>query len=64
MFLESLISTTNLPKSLKMYLRQYWQYRIPVMAKSYTSIDKIIYQYWQNHVPVVPNSYIGIDEIV
>ena len=58
MFLESLISTSNPPKSLKMYLRQYWRNHIPVLTKSYTGIDEIIY------ILVVTKSYIGIDEIV
>ena len=47
MFLESSIWTSNLPKSLKMYLHQYWRNHILVLTK-YTGIDQIIYRYWQN----------------
>ena len=48
MFLESSISTSNLPKSSKMYLRRYWRNRQPVLANSPTGIDEITNQYWQN----------------
>ena len=36
--LESSISTSNLPKSLEMYLRWYRRNRIPVLMKSYTIV--------------------------
>ena len=36
MFLECPISTSNLSKCAKMYLRQYWQNRLPILAKSPT----------------------------
>ena len=29
----------------------YWRNHIPVLAKSYTGIDKIIYRYWWNCIP-------------
>ena len=78
MFLESLILTSNLPKSLKKYLRRYWRNRILELTKSYNDIDKlvywywrfytgiggIVYQYWQNCIPVLAKSYTVIDKIV
>ena len=48
MFLESSISTSNLPKSSKMYLRRYWRNRQPVLANLPTGIDQITNQYWRN----------------
>ena len=58
MFLKSSISTSNLSKSLKMYLRRYWPNHI--LAKSYTSIGQIVYQYWWNRIPVLTKLYTSI----
>ena len=51
MFLEDLISTSNLPKPMQMYHRQFWQNRLPALtklytgfAKSFTCICGIVYQ--------------------
>ena len=40
MFLESLISTSNLPKPMQMYHRQFWQNRLPALTKLYTGFAK------------------------
>ena len=45
MILETLISSSNLPNSLKMYLRRYWRNRIQELAKLYTSIAQIVNLY-------------------
>ena len=47
MFLEFPISTSNLPKSWKMYHRRYWRDRQPILAKSPTSIGQITNLYWR-----------------
>ena len=39
--LESRISTSNLPKTWKMYLRRYWPKRQPGLTESPTGIDQI-----------------------
>ena len=57
MFLESSISTSNLSKSIKMHLRQYWRNRLPVLKKSKN-------QYWQNRLLVLAKSFNRIDEII
>ena len=69
MFLESPISTSNLPKSWKMYLHQYRRNRLSVLGKwptgigkSPTSIGKIAYWYWQNRLLVLAKSPTSIDE--
>ena len=48
MFLQSQISTSNLPKSWKMYLCRYWPNCQPVLAKTPTIIDQIANQFWPN----------------
>ena len=48
MFLESSILTSNLPKSLKMYL--YWPNWMLVLAISYNGIGEIVYQYWPKKI--------------
>ena len=69
MFSEFPISTSNLPKSLKMYHSQYWPNRQtdwpnrqPVLAKSPTGISQIANRYWLNHQPVLAKSPTSIDE--
>ena len=62
MFLESSISTSNLTKSLKMYLRRYWRNHLLVLAKLSTGIGEIVYRYWRNRLPVLAKSFTGIDE--
>ena len=71
MFVKSLNSTSNLPKSLKMYLCKYWRLvywdsrdLLLIFAKSYTGICEIIYWYWRNHLPILAKSYTGIGEIL
>ena len=63
MFLESSISTSNLPKSSKMYLRRYWRNRQPVLANSPTGIGQFANRYWRNRQPVLANSPTGIGQI-
>ena len=53
LFLESSISTSNLPNSFKKYLPRYLRNRIPVLAKLYTGIWEVVYRYWPNHIPVL-----------
>ena len=60
MFLESSISTSNMPKSSKIYLRRYWRNRQPVLANSPTGIAQFAYGYWRNHQPVLAKSYAGL----
>ena len=57
MFLESPISTSNLPKSWKMYLCRYWQNRLPVFAKLPTVIGEIAYRLakWPTGIGEIPN---------
>ena len=57
MFLESSISTSNLSKSIRMHLRQYWRNRLPVLKKSKN-------QYWRNRLLLLAKSYNRIDEII
>ena len=63
MFLESSISTSNLPKSSKMYLRRYWRNRQPVLAESPTGIGQFANRYWPIHQPVLAKSSTGIGQI-
>ena len=62
MFLEFPISTSNLPKSWKMYHRRNWRNRQPVLAKSPTGFGQIANRYWPNRQPVLAKSPTGIDE--
>ena len=55
--MESSISTSNLSKSINMYLRQYWRNRLPVLKKSKN-------QYWRNRLLLLAKSYNRIDEII
>ena len=62
MFLESSISTSNLPKSSKMYLRRYWRNRQPVLANSPTGIGQFANRYWPIRQPVLTKSSTGIGQ--
>ena len=62
MFLESSISTSNLPKSSKMYLRRYWRNRQPVLANSPTGIGQFANRYWPICQLVLANSPTDIDQ--
>ena len=68
MFLESLILTSNLPKSLEnvpspelaksstgIGQMVYWfgPNPLPVLVKPYTCIGQIIYRYWPSHLPSI-----------
>ena len=62
MFLESSISTSNLPKSSKMYLRRYWRNRQPVLANLPTGIGQFANRYWPIRQPVLTKSSTGIGQ--
>ena len=66
MFLESLVSTSNLPKSWKMYLRRYWPHRQPVLANltihTYKLCISILPTFW-NRLPVLTKSPTVIGQI-
>ena len=64
MFLVSSISTSNLPKSLKMSLQRYNRNCILVLAKSYIGIGEISYWYGPNHISELLESYSGIGQII
>ena len=53
MFLESQISTSNLPKIEIQY--RYWQNRLLVLAKSPTSIGQQACRYWPTPLQVLMN---------
>ena len=70
MFLEFPISTSDLLKSCKTYLRRYSRIHLLVLAESPTCIGRITYwygqitnQYWPNCLPVLAKSPACIGQI-